>query len=133
MSYGVPSAIRVGGHTYTCKQIADGAGLHISLVSRIFRGKRKPSLYAAHRLASFLRISIEDLLAVAKVQVRMPRFPARRGRVINEAFDPLSRDRNGRPLVVKTYAPCQAAGTQFSAQISPELQEWLRAHLRKGQ
>ena len=72
MARGVPSAIKVGARDYTCREIADGAGLDISLVSRIFRGKRAPSLFAATRLAGFFRISIEQVLALVNVQVRMP-------------------------------------------------------------
>ena len=135
MPCGIPSAIQVRDRTYTCRQIADGTGFHISLVSRIFRGKRKPSLYTALRLARFFQISIEELLSVANVQVRMPRLPPRRGRVIDKIYDPISVDRYGRPLVVKTFAPCQTAGFQLSSttssQLSPELQEWLRAHMPK--
>jgi len=109
MARGVPSEIRVGSRTYTCRQIADGAGLHISLVSRIFRGKRAPSLFAATRLAGFFRITIEELLAVVNVQVRMPRFPRRRGRVVGRVYDPASVNRYGEPVLLKTYASSQTS------------------------
>ena len=72
MPRGIPSDIRVGSRNYTCKQIADGAGIDISLVSRIFRGQRAPSLYTAYRLAGFFRITIDQMLEVIRAQVSMP-------------------------------------------------------------
>jgi transcriptional regulator with XRE-family HTH domain len=62
MPGGIPSTIRVGSLSYTCRQIADGAGIDISLVSRIFRGQRAPSLYTAYRLAGFFGITIDQVL-----------------------------------------------------------------------
>jgi transcriptional regulator with XRE-family HTH domain len=88
MPRGIPSGIAVGPRTYTCREIADGAGIDISLVSLIFSGKRAPSLYTAYKLASFFRISIEELLAELKIQVRMPRFPRPRGRIVGRIYDP---------------------------------------------
>jgi len=136
MACGIPSEIQVRGRTYTCRQIASGTRLHISLISRIFNGKRKPSLYTAQRLANFFGISIEELLTVANVQVRMPHFPPRRGRVIDEVIDPFGGC-YGRPLVIRTYAPCRTAEPQSasttSSQLSPELQEWMRVNMPKRQ
>src|SRR5260370_2288570 len=109
MPRGIPSDIKVGSRTYTCRQIADGAGLHISLVSRIVRGKRATSLYTAHRLASFFRISIDQVLAEVNVQVRMPRFPRPRGRIVGRVYDPASVNRYGEPVLLKTYASSQTS------------------------
>ena len=65
MPRGVPSRIQVGAarRTYTFREIANGTGLSISLVSLIFRGKRPVSPYAQNRLAAFFEISVKQLLA----------------------------------------------------------------------
>jgi transcriptional regulator with XRE-family HTH domain len=96
MPRGVPSDIRVGSRTYTCRQIADGAGIDISLVSRIFRGQRAPSLYTAYRLAGFFRITIDQMLEVIRVQVSMPPRLRPLGRIVGR----IRPDSPSRPPVL---------------------------------
>lgn len=97
MARGIPSEIQVGARTYTCRQIADGAGLSLSLVSLIFRAKRPVSPAVQTRLATFFRLSVEQLFAPGTITVHTPRLLRPVGRVIGR--------RSGKPAVVKTSAP----------------------------
>jgi transcriptional regulator with XRE-family HTH domain len=82
MPSGVPSRIQVGARTYTLREIADGTGLSTSLVCLIFNQKRPITPYAATRLTSFFRISIEELFTPGTITVHTP--PVRRplGRIV---------------------------------------------------
>ena len=126
MPRGVPSDIRVGSRTYTCRQIADGAGIDISLVSRIFRGQRAPSLYTAYRLAGFFRITIDQMLEVIRAEVSMPPRFRPLGRIVgrvrpNSPYRPpvLDRDAAARLLKALDSEPCPPCPPE-SGEFSPE-------------
>lgn len=60
----------VGGVEYSRGQIAQGTGISISHISKVFSGRRRPSLTSALRIATFLGISVEFLLARVLPSVR---------------------------------------------------------------
>lgn len=49
------------GETITLGGIARGTGLHVTHLSKIFNGHRKPSLKAASKIAAYLGITLEKL------------------------------------------------------------------------
>lgn len=87
MPKGVRSRIQVGAETrtYTFREIADGTGLSLALVSLVFRGKRPVTPYAQNRLAAFFKRSVEALFAPGAIRDNTP--PVRpRGRVVGQIF-----------------------------------------------
>lgn len=52
------------GINFTISDVARGTGLHLTHVSRIFNGKRKPSLAAAKKIADYLHVSLDRLNTV---------------------------------------------------------------------
>ena len=84
MPRGVPYRVQVlgkGTRTYTLTEIADGTGLSLALVSKIFNRKLPITPYAATRLAEFFGISIEQLFTAGTIVVVTP--PVRRlGRIV---------------------------------------------------
>jgi len=114
MARGVPSEIRVGPRTYTCRQIADGTGLDISLISRIFRGQRPLSEYSSNLLAGFFGISIEVVAGIVDVQIhRPPRLPRPLGRAVYR-ITPNTMFLFGRPPVLDRYTSSQSVEPQES-------------------
>ena len=102
MPRGIPSEIQVGPRTYSCRQIADGAGLSISLISLIFCGKRPVSPYA-QTLATFFRMSVEELLTPGTIKVHPPRLRRPLGRAVYR-ITPNTVFPYGRPPVLDRYA-----------------------------
>jgi len=111
MPRGVRSRIQVGTgtRTYSFREIAEGAGLSLSLVSLIFNRKRRITPYGAMRLTSFLGISIEQLFTPVTIVVATP--PVRPvGRIIG-------RIRPGspyRPHVLNRYPSSRSVEPQES-------------------
>lgn len=55
--------IVVYGKQYRRSQICKGTGISMSMISKIFSGKRMPNLQNALRLAAFFHITVEELVA----------------------------------------------------------------------
>ena len=104
MPRGVRSRIQVGTgtRTYTFRKIADGAGLSISLVSLLLRGRRPVSPYA-QTLATFFRMSVEELLTPGTIKVHPPRLRRPLGRAVYR-ITPNTVFPYGRPPVLDRYA-----------------------------
>lgn len=51
------------GTTHTLSDVARGTGLSLSHVSRVFSGKRAPTVQAARRIARYLGIEVGELLS----------------------------------------------------------------------
>jgi transcriptional regulator with XRE-family HTH domain len=133
MPRGIPSEIQVGPRTYSCRQIADGAGLSISLISLIFCGKRPVSPYAQTRLATFFRMSVEELLTPGTIKVHPPRLRRPLGRAVyritpNTVFPygrPPVRDRDAalrllEGLESETCPPCPRGQLEDSDKLPQE-------------
>lgn len=58
--------IQVGSRQYTRAEIANGTGISISHISRIFSGNRMPSLDTAHRISRYLGITMDALWSVLR-------------------------------------------------------------------
>src|ERR1700730_918029 len=146
MPRGVRSRIQVGtgSRTYTCRQIADGAGLSISLVSLIFRGKRPVSPYAQTRPATFFKMSVEELVAPGTIKVHPPRLRRPLGRAVyritpNTVFpygrppildrDAALRLREG--LESETCPPCPRGQLEDSDKLPQESEPFPAANVRR--
>ncbi|SRR5713226_9159586 len=105
MPRGVRSRIQVGTgtRTYSFREIAEGAGLSLSLVSLIFNRKRRITPYAAMRLTSFLGISIEQLFTAGTIKVHTPRLRRPLGRAVYR-ITPNTMFPYGRPPVLDRHA-----------------------------
>lgn len=57
------SGLYVKGRRYTLGEISRGSGVSRPHVTRVFNGKRAMSLKVAQRIAGFLGVPIETLLA----------------------------------------------------------------------
>lgn len=60
------TSVIVGGVKFTLSDIARGADLSLSHVSRVFSRKRTPSLKTASRIAEYLSITVDDLMKVVQ-------------------------------------------------------------------
>ncbi|MBZ5629367.1 MAG: helix-turn-helix transcriptional regulator [Acidobacteriia bacterium] len=54
----------VKGRAYNRGEIARGTGYTLSAISRIFGGKRAPTMRTATKLASFFGITLDELMSV---------------------------------------------------------------------
>jgi transcriptional regulator with XRE-family HTH domain len=89
MPRGVPSRIQAGTipQTYTMREIADGVGMSVSLISRVMRGERPISEYLQPRLAEFFGVTIEQLRTPGTITAQTP--PVRHsGRVVYKIHRP---------------------------------------------